>query len=48
MALLRLDLSERRLRKAAERTVEGLYKAKARILEIFQLQERRNYFVAVG
>ena len=36
------------LRKAAERTVEGLRKAIARILETFQSQECRNDFAAAG
>ena len=34
------------LRKAAERTVEGLWKAIARFLETIQPQECRNYFTA--
>ena len=36
------------LRQAAERTVEGLWGAIARILETFQPQECRNYFAAAG
>ena len=36
------------LRQAAERTVEGLWRAIARILETFQPQECRNYFAATG
>ncbi len=36
------------LRKAAERTVEGLWKTIARILETIQPQECRNYFTAAG
>ena len=34
------------LRQAAERTVEGLWGAIARILETFQPRECRNYFAA--
>ena len=36
------------MRKAAERIVEGLCEAIARILETFKAQECRNYFVAAG
>ena len=36
------------LRKAAERTVDGLWDAIGRILETFQPQECRNYFAAAG
>ena len=36
------------LRKAAEYTVEGLWRAIARILETIQPQECRNYFAAAG
>ncbi len=36
------------LRKAAERTVEGLWNAIARILETIKPQECRNYFAAAG
>ena len=36
------------LRKAAKRTVEGLWKAIARILETFKPQECRNYFKTTG
>ena len=36
------------LRQAAERTVEGLWGAIARILETFQPRECRNYFAAAG
>lgn len=36
------------LRKAAERTVEGLYNAIARIFETFQPRECRSDFVAAG
>ena len=36
------------LRKAAERTVEGLWDAIGRVLETFKPQECRNYFAAAG
>ena len=36
------------LRKAAERTVEGLWKAIARIPETIQPKECRNHFAVVG
>ena len=36
------------LRKAAERTVDGLWNAIARILDTFHPQECRNYFAAAG
>ena len=36
------------LRKAAERTLDGLWAAIARILETFAPQECRNYFAAAG
>ena len=36
------------LRKAAERTVEGLWTAIGRIVEIFQPAECANYFAAAG
>ena len=36
------------LRKGAERTVDGLWAAIARIHETFAPQECRNYFAAVG
>ena len=36
------------LRKAGERTVDGLWGAIARILDTFQPQEYRNYFAAAG
>lgn len=36
------------LRKAAERTVEGLCKASARILKTFQPEECQNHFKAAG
>ena len=36
------------LRKAAERTVDGLWDAIGNILKSFQPQECRNYFAAAG
>ena len=36
------------LRKAAERTVDGFWKAIASILETFAPHERKNYFAAAG
>lgn len=36
------------LRKAAERTVDGLWRAIGRILDTFTPAECRNYFVAAG
>ena len=36
------------LRKAAERTVDSLWKAIANILETFKPQECKNYFAATG
>ena len=36
------------LRKAAERTVEGLWTAIGRFVEVFTPQERANYFAAAG
>jgi transposase len=36
------------LRKAAERTISGLWDAIGRILDIFPPQECRNYFNAAG
>ena len=45
MAFSKLKAS---LRKAAERTVEGLWAAIARILETFKPQQCQNYFKAAG
>jgi transposase len=36
------------LRKAAERTVDGLWTAIGRLLDLFTPAERRNYFAAAG
>ena len=36
------------LRKAAERTVDGLWTANGRIVDLFVPDERRNYFAAAG
>ena len=36
------------LRKAAERTVEGLWAAIGRLVDLFTLQECANYFAAAG
>ena len=36
------------LRKAAKRTVDGLWKAIGSILETFEPQECKNYFAAAG
>jgi transposase len=36
------------LRKAAERTVEGLWAAIGRLIDLFQPSECRNYFAAAG
>ena len=36
------------LRKAAERTVDGLWSAIARFIDLFTPQECRNYFAAAG
>jgi transposase len=36
------------LRKAAERTVDGLWNAIGRIIDLFELAECENYFTAVG
>lgn len=36
------------LRKAAERTVEGLWNAIGRLVDIFTLEECANYFAAAG
>jgi transposase len=36
------------LRKAAERTVDGLWAAIGRFVQIFTTQECANYFVAAG
>ncbi len=36
------------LRKAAERTVEGLWAAIGRLIDLFTLQECANYFTAAG
>jgi transposase len=36
------------LRKAAERTVEGLWNAIGRIVDMFTPQECANYFIAAG
>ncbi|MEM7683646.1 MAG: IS630 family transposase, partial [Pseudomonadota bacterium] len=36
------------LRKAAERTVKGLWNAIGRIVDMFTPQECANYFIAAG
>jgi hypothetical protein len=36
------------LRKAAERTVEGLWSMIGRFLDLFEPNECRNYFAATG
>jgi hypothetical protein len=36
------------LRKAAERTVEGLWAAIGRLIDLFEPLECRNYFAAAG
>ena len=36
------------LRKAAERTIDGLWSAIGRIIDLFDLAECENYFTAAG
>lgn len=36
------------LRKAAERTVDGLWNAIGRVIDLFSTGECRNYFAAAG
>ena len=36
------------LRKAAERTVDGLWNAIGRVIDLFTLAECRNFFKAAG
>jgi len=43
-----LAISGGLLRKAAERTVEGLWSAIGRVLDAFTARECANYFAAAG
>ena len=44
----RFNCSSRVLRKAAERTVEGLWTAIGRLIDVFTPTECANYFAAAG